>query len=105
MLGASCLQLYIRQHSPTEEGGGARNLNYLSIFAFIRLDKIPPSTKTRPILREPIAMASKGPLKIERATIAGSIEIPRILNGLWQLAGGHDEHVDIAAAADAMKPL
>ncbi|KAI8195205.1 hypothetical protein KHU50_011000 [Colletotrichum sp. SAR 10_65] len=43
--------------------------------------------------------------KVERTTIAGSIEIPRILNGLWQLAGGHDQDVDIAAAAKAMKPL
>uniref|UniRef100_L2GII1 Aldo/keto reductase, putative n=1 Tax=Colletotrichum fructicola (strain Nara gc5) TaxID=1213859 RepID=L2GII1_COLFN len=43
--------------------------------------------------------------KVERTTIAGSIEIPRILNGLWQLAGGHDQDVDVAAAAKAMKPL
>ncbi|KAI8264198.1 hypothetical protein K4K58_012467 [Colletotrichum sp. SAR11_239] len=43
--------------------------------------------------------------KVERTTIAGSIEIPRILNGLWQLAGGHDQDVDVAAAARAMKPL
>lgn len=28
-----------------------------------------------------------------------------MLNGLWQLAGGHDEKVDIEAAAEAMKPL
>ncbi|KAI8316269.1 hypothetical protein K4K59_000167 [Colletotrichum sp. SAR11_240] len=43
--------------------------------------------------------------KVERTTIAGSIEIPRILNGLWQLAGGHDQDVDVAAAARAMTPL
>ncbi|KAI8244689.1 hypothetical protein K4K53_003052 [Colletotrichum sp. SAR 10_77] len=43
--------------------------------------------------------------KVERTTIAGLIEIPRILNGLWQLAGGHDQDVDVAAAAKAMKPL
>ncbi|KAF3804178.1 hypothetical protein GCG54_00000527 [Colletotrichum gloeosporioides] len=43
--------------------------------------------------------------KVERTTIAGSIEIPRILNGLWQLAGGHDQDVNVAAAAEAMKPL
>ncbi|KAJ4418797.1 hypothetical protein N0V82_005362 [Gnomoniopsis sp. IMI 355080] len=41
----------------------------------------------------------------ERTTIGGSLEIPRMLNGLWQLAGGHDENVDITAAAEAMKPL
>lgn len=28
-----------------------------------------------------------------------------MINGLWQLAGGHDEKVDIAAAAEAMKSL
>lgn len=43
--------------------------------------------------------------KPERTTIGGSLEIPRMLNGLWQLAGGHDENVDIKAAADAMRPL
>ncbi|KAK2729890.1 putative aldo/keto reductase [Colletotrichum kahawae] len=43
--------------------------------------------------------------KVERTTIAGSLEIPRILNGLWQLAGGHDQDVDVAAAAKAMRPL
>lgn len=43
--------------------------------------------------------------KVEQTTIAGSIEIPRILNGLWQLTGGHDQDVDVAAAARAMKPL
>ncbi|OLN97730.1 putative oxidoreductase [Colletotrichum chlorophyti] len=43
--------------------------------------------------------------KVERTTVAGSIEIPRILNGLWQLAGGHDQNVDVAAAAKAMGPL
>ncbi|KAF6829696.1 endoribonuclease L-PSP [Colletotrichum plurivorum] len=43
--------------------------------------------------------------QIERTTIAGSIEIPRMLNGLWQLAGGHDQDVDVAAAAANMSPL
>ncbi|RDW80111.1 putative endoribonuclease l-psp protein [Coleophoma cylindrospora] len=41
----------------------------------------------------------------ERTFIAKSLEIPRMISGLWQLAGGHDEKVDIAAAADAMNPL
>ncbi|KAK1461882.1 endoribonuclease L-PSP [Colletotrichum cuscutae] len=43
--------------------------------------------------------------RTSRTTIAGSIEIPRILNGLWQLAGGRDQDINVAAAADAMKPL
>lgn len=43
--------------------------------------------------------------KPERTTIGGSLEIPRMINGLWQLAGGHDQNVDIAVAADAMNPL
>ncbi|KAL2882233.1 hypothetical protein SGCOL_002502 [Colletotrichum sp. CLE4] len=50
-------------------------------------------------------MTAKALPNVERTTIAGSIEIPRILNGLWQLAGGHDQNIDVAAAADAMKPL
>ncbi|KAK1637759.1 endoribonuclease L-PSP [Colletotrichum phormii] len=52
-----------------------------------------------------MTMSSKPLPKVERTTIAGSIEIPRILNGLWQLAGGHDQNIDVAAAANAMKPL
>lgn len=50
-------------------------------------------------------MTAKAMPKVERTTIAGSIEIPRILNGLWQLAGGHDQDINVAVAADAMKPL
>ncbi|KAK1963371.1 Aldo/keto reductase [Colletotrichum sublineola] len=50
-------------------------------------------------------MASTPPPKVERTTIAGSIEIPRMLNGLWQLAGGHDRDIDVAAAAEAMGQL
>ncbi|CAI7597923.1 unnamed protein product [Penicillium glandicola] len=44
-------------------------------------------------------------VKPERTLIANSLEIPRMLNGLWQLAGGHDKNVDIAAAAEAMGSL
>lgn len=44
-------------------------------------------------------------LRPERTRLAGSLEIPRMLNGLWQLAGGHDKHVDIASAATAMDSL
>lgn len=41
----------------------------------------------------------------ERTTIGGSLEIPRMINGLWQLAGGHDKDVDIPTAAGTMVPL
>lgn len=51
-------------------------------------------------------MASSSSLpRPERTVIGGNLEIPRMLNGLWQLAGGHDETVDIKVAADAMNPL
>jgi hypothetical protein len=43
--------------------------------------------------------------KPERTTIAGTIEIPRMINGLWQLAGGHDRDISISVAAQAMAPL
>ncbi|KAK2033495.1 Aldo/keto reductase [Colletotrichum zoysiae] len=39
---------------------------------------------------------------VERTTIAGGIEIPRMINGLWQLA---DMDVDIPSAAKAMETL
>ncbi|KAI3334171.1 NADP-dependent oxidoreductase domain-containing protein [Ustulina deusta] len=41
----------------------------------------------------------------ERATVGGDTSIPRIISGLWQLAGGHDEKVDIDAATRAMELL
>ena len=41
----------------------------------------------------------------ETTTIGGSLEVPRMISGLWQLAGGHDQDVDITAAAQAMVPL
>ncbi|TEA13616.1 Uncharacterized protein C8034_v004430 [Colletotrichum sidae] len=44
-------------------------------------------------------------VQVERTTIAEGLEIPRILNGLWQLAGGHDDDVQVAAAAEAMATL
>jgi hypothetical protein len=31
----------------------------------------------------------------ERIMIGGSLEILRIINGLWQLAGGHDKDVHL----------
>lgn len=43
--------------------------------------------------------------KPEWTIFAGSLEIPRMVCGLWQLAGGHDQNVDIAAATRAMDSL
>jgi hypothetical protein len=45
------------------------------------------------------------PAHPERTTIGGSLEVPRVINGLWQLAGGHDKSVDIANASKMMDPL
>ncbi|KAH8674278.1 NADP-dependent oxidoreductase domain-containing protein [Xylariales sp. PMI_506] len=47
-------------------------------------------------------MGSTSPIRPERTTIGGSLEISRMINGLWQLAGGHDKDVDIATAAGVM---
>ncbi|KAI0421269.1 NADP-dependent oxidoreductase domain-containing protein [Xylaria grammica] len=44
-------------------------------------------------------------VSLERTTIGGDISVPRIISGLWQLAGGHDEKVDIDAAAREMESL
>lgn len=41
----------------------------------------------------------------ERTLIGDSLEIPRMINGLWQLAGGHDKDVQIASASKAMDYL
>ncbi|KAI0856450.1 NADP-dependent oxidoreductase domain-containing protein [Xylaria cubensis] len=50
-------------------------------------------------------MDSLSLIEPEQITIGGDTSIPRMISGLWQLAGGHDERVDIDAAARAMKPL
>ncbi|KAK8100159.1 hypothetical protein PG999_010533 [Apiospora kogelbergensis] len=44
-------------------------------------------------------------LRVEQCTIGDTLAVPRIINGLWQLAGGHDTNIDIKTAAEAMKPL
>jgi len=44
-------------------------------------------------------------LRPETAIIGKSLEIPRMISGLWQLAGGHDTDIDISSAAKAMDPL
>ncbi|KAI1745099.1 NADP-dependent oxidoreductase domain-containing protein [Xylaria scruposa] len=50
-------------------------------------------------------MDSPSLAKPEQTTVGGDTFIPRMISGLWQLAGGHDERVDIDAATRAMKPL
>ncbi|CAN8102217.1 unnamed protein product [Discula destructiva] len=50
-------------------------------------------------------MSSNAPLRPERTVIAESLEMPRMLNGLWQLAGGHDQDVNIADASASMDTL
>lgn len=52
------------------------------------MDEIPPS-----------------PFLPEQTTIGQDTLIPRIISGLWQLAGGHDEKVDVHAAARTMQRL
>ncbi|KAH7348882.1 NADP-dependent oxidoreductase domain-containing protein [Rhexocercosporidium sp. MPI-PUGE-AT-0058] len=42
---------------------------------------------------------------VERIFIGGTLEIPRVINGLWQLAGGHDKDIDIESASKAMDEL
>jgi hypothetical protein len=41
----------------------------------------------------------------ERVMIGGSIEIPRMISGLWQLAGGHDKDISIKEASKAIDSL
>lgn len=41
----------------------------------------------------------------EQTIIGEDTSIPRIISGLWQLAGGHDEKVDIDAAARTMERM
>ncbi|KAI0455949.1 NADP-dependent oxidoreductase domain-containing protein [Xylaria acuta] len=50
-------------------------------------------------------MVSQSLVAPEQIIIGGDTSIPRMISGLWQLAGGHDERVDIDAAARAMEPL
>ena len=57
------------------------------------------------LLRYLKIMANNKSSKPERTTIGGSLNIPRMISGLWQLAGGHDQNVDVEAAAKAMEPL
>lgn len=52
-----------------------------------------------------MASSSSSSLRPESTTIAGSLVIPRLITGLWQLAGGHDADVRVATAAGAMSSL
>lgn len=38
----------------------------------------------------------------ERTVIGGSLEISRMINGLWQRAGGHDQNTDMEEAVNVM---
>ena len=44
-------------------------------------------------------------IRPERTLLGGSIEICRVINGLWQLAGGHDQEVDLEGAAQVMDDM
>ncbi|KAH7131109.1 NADP-dependent oxidoreductase domain-containing protein [Dactylonectria macrodidyma] len=50
-------------------------------------------------------MGSLPATRPDRTLIGGSLEISRMVNGLWQLAGGHDKDVNIAAAANVMNEM
>lgn len=73
------------------------------------LDELRPTSLAAALpettIRECKRMTSNTPVRPERTTIGGSLEIPRMLNGLWQLAGGHDKDVNIANASGAMDVL
>lgn len=42
---------------------------------------------------------------IPHTTLANGVRISRIVSGLWQLAGGHDTHVNLTSAAGVMADL
>jgi hypothetical protein len=54
-----------------------------------------------PLSMDPISQVSVP----ERTKIGGCLEIPRMVNGLWQLAGGHDRNVGISSASKVMDRL
>lgn len=52
------------------------------------------------------AQTPAGSASVPRTTIGDDLEIPRMINGLWQLSGGHDgKDVDMEAATSAMDSL
>ncbi|KAI1344658.1 NADP-dependent oxidoreductase domain-containing protein [Xylariaceae sp. FL0016] len=50
-------------------------------------------------------MTSANPPNLETTTIGGVTDVPRLISGLWQLAGGHDTNVNVDDAAKCMDPL
>ncbi|KAF6795822.1 endoribonuclease L-PSP, partial [Colletotrichum sojae] len=87
-------------------GPDFETLSTLSSFAFGKLnEKISSVTRVGISSHKPAIMSRNKLPQVERTTIAGSMEIPRMLNGLWQLAGGHDQDVDISSAAANVAPL
>lgn len=50
-------------------------------------------------------MATGKEVQLEKTLIGGSLEIPRMVNGLWQLSGGHDAEVNISSASNTMDGL
>lgn len=60
-------------------------------------------TQARVRIRSEMTAASQ---KVETVVLgektAWPLTIPRIVTGLWQLAGGHDEKVDVATCAGVM---
>ncbi|KAL3478095.1 hypothetical protein BJX99DRAFT_225009 [Aspergillus californicus] len=42
------------------------------------------------------------PVRPKRTTIGNGLEIPRMINGTWQFAGGHDKITDITRAPEYM---
>ncbi|KAI1176587.1 NADP-dependent oxidoreductase domain-containing protein [Nemania sp. FL0916] len=52
-----------------------------------------------------MAEVRESPVELERIRICGDIVIPRMVSGLWQLAGGHDEKVSIDTAARVMENM
>ncbi|KAI1608233.1 NADP-dependent oxidoreductase domain-containing protein [Exophiala viscosa] len=50
-------------------------------------------------------MGPMAAVRPERTVIGGSLEISRMINGLWQRADGHDKKSDIAVAVEVMDNL
>lgn len=48
-------------------------------------------------------MGSVGLNRPERTLIGGTLDISRMINGLWQRAGGHDQNTDMEEAVNVME--
>ena len=89
-------QIYI----PVEKEGGVRRpigskyASYRKLFPFFHDKDAPDRMPSTLIEHVTIGPHSPRPLTI-----------PRILTGLWQLAGGHDAEVDVQSAAEEMSTL